>query len=83
MAETKKEEKKTRVMAATFMASCRDRAKRMQEELKAAGYEKFEVKQAEGLPGYIMVETSCGSQDEAQKLIGELKSKGFRASICK
>ncbi len=82
-AETKKEEKKIRVMAATFTASCGDRAKKLKDDLKAAGYEQFEMKPAEGLPGYIMVETACGSQDEAQKLIGELKGKGIRASICK
>ena len=83
MAEAKKEEKKIRVMVATFTASCRDRAKNMKDDLAAAGYEQFEVKPAEGLPGYIMVETACGSQEEAQKLIGELKGKGIRASICK
>lgn len=83
MAETKKEEKKIRVMVATFTASCGDRAKKLKNDLKAAGYEQFDVRPAEGLHGYIMVETACGSQDEAQKLIGELKSKGIRASICK
>ena len=83
MAEAKKEEKKIRVMVATFTASCGDRAKNLKDELAAAGYERFEVKPAEGLPGYIMVETACGSQEEAQKLIGELKGKGIRASICK
>ncbi len=82
MAEAKKEEKKIRVMVATFTASCGDRAKNMKDDLAAAGYEQFEVKPAEGLPGYIMVETACGSQEEAQKLIGELKGKGIRASIC-
>lgn len=83
MAEAKKEEKKIRVMVATFTASCGDRAKNMKDDLAAAGYEQFEVKPAEGLPGYIMVETACGSQEEAQKLIGELKGEGIRASICK
>lgn len=82
-AETKKEEKKIRVMVATFTASCGDRAKKMKDDLKAAGYEQFEVKPAEGLPGYIMVETACESREEAQKLIGELKGEGIRASICK
>lgn len=82
MAEAKKEEKKIRVMVATFTASCGDRAKNLKDDLTAAGYERFEVKPAEGLPGYIMVETACGSQEEAQKLIGGLKGKGIRASIC-
>lgn len=83
MAETKKEEKEIRVMAATFTASCGDCAKKLKDDLKAEGYGQFEVKPAEGLPGYIMVETVCRSNDEAKKLIGELKSKGIRASICK
>ena len=60
MAEAKKEEKKIRVMVATFTASCGDRAKNLKDDLAAAGYERFEVKPAEGLPGYIMVETACG-----------------------
>lgn len=83
MAEAKKEEKKIRVMVATFTASCGDRAKNLKDDLAAEGYEQFEVKPAEGLPGYIMVETACGSREEAKKLIEEMKGKGIRASICK
>lgn len=83
MAETKKEEKKIRVMTATFTSSCMDRARQEQERVRAAGFERFAAKPAKGLPGYIMVEAECGSDEEARKLIKDLKEKRILGSICK
>ncbi len=70
-------------MVAAFKSSCMDRAKQEQERMKAAGFEQFTVKQAEGLSEYIMVETECKSIEEAQKLIGNLIKKKIAACICK
>lgn len=83
MEKAKKEEKKIRVMTAAYTSSCMDRAKQEQEKVRAAGFGQFTAKSVKGLPGYIMVEAECGSDEEARKLIKDLKEKDISASICK
>ena len=78
-----KTDDKIKVLAGTFLAIHEDQAKKLAAGLKAAQLERFVVRAAENMPGYIQVIAECKDKEAAEALIKAAAEKKFQLCIVK